>query len=87
FSLLRVCGTSQANFSQLDETNFLHWSMHMKAHPRHKGPIKYITKVLVALSGASSKAVNTKHAETVVELLLRGDRPWKGNRQLQLVKV
>ncbi|KNZ57345.1 hypothetical protein VP01_2182g2 [Puccinia sorghi] len=26
-------------------------------------------------------------APSVVELLLRGDRAWKGNRQLQLVKV
>ncbi|KNZ55782.1 uncharacterized protein VP01_2583g2 [Puccinia sorghi] len=31
---------SKANIPKLDETNFLHWSMRMKAHLRHQGLIK-----------------------------------------------
>ncbi|KNZ43831.1 uncharacterized protein VP01_9820g1, partial [Puccinia sorghi] len=57
--------TSKANIPNLDNTNFLHWSMRMKAHLRHKGLIKYITKVPVTLAGAAANAVNKKHAETV----------------------
>ncbi|KNZ58916.1 uncharacterized protein VP01_1834g5 [Puccinia sorghi] len=57
--------TSKANIPKLDDTNFLHWSMRMKAHLRHKGLIKYIIEVLVALTGAAAKAVNKKHAETL----------------------
>ena len=53
-------GTSKANIPKLDDTNFLHWSMWMKAHLRHKGLIKYITEVPVVLSGASAEAVNKK---------------------------
>ncbi|KNZ56334.1 hypothetical protein VP01_2431g2 [Puccinia sorghi] len=46
---------------KLDETNFLHWSMRMKAHLRHKGLIKYITEVPVTLSGAAADAGKKKN--------------------------
>ncbi|KNZ52596.1 hypothetical protein VP01_3507g4 [Puccinia sorghi] len=58
-------GTSKANIPKLDDTKFLHWLMHMKAHLCHKGLFKYITEVTVALVGAAAKAVNKKHAKTV----------------------
>ncbi|KNZ52894.1 hypothetical protein VP01_3407g1 [Puccinia sorghi] len=60
--------TSKANIPKLDNTKFLHWSMRMKDHLRHKGLIKYITKVPGTLAGAAAYAVNKKHAETIVHL-------------------
>ncbi|KNZ59190.1 hypothetical protein VP01_1788g1 [Puccinia sorghi] len=48
--------TSKANIPKLDDTNFLHWSMRMKAHLRHKGLIKYITEVPAVLAGAAAEA-------------------------------
>ncbi|KNZ50718.1 uncharacterized protein VP01_4275g4 [Puccinia sorghi] len=56
---------SKANIPKLNNVNFLHWSMRMKAHLRHKGLIKYITEAWVALSGAAADVVNKKHAKTV----------------------
>ncbi|KNZ60959.1 hypothetical protein VP01_1476g7 [Puccinia sorghi] len=38
-------GLSKTKIPKLDETNYLHWSMCMKAHLRHKGLIKYIMEV------------------------------------------
>ncbi|KNZ44006.1 uncharacterized protein VP01_9609g1 [Puccinia sorghi] len=58
-------GLSKVNIPKLDDCNFLHWLMCKKAHLRHKGLIKYINKVPVALNGAAADAVNKKHAETV----------------------
>ncbi|KNZ47854.1 uncharacterized protein VP01_6091g1 [Puccinia sorghi] len=57
--------TSKANIPKLDDTNFLHCSMRMKAHLRHKGLIKYITEVPAILNGAAAEAVKKKHAETI----------------------
>ncbi|KNZ61142.1 hypothetical protein VP01_1446g1, partial [Puccinia sorghi] len=37
-------GTSKANIPKLDDTNFLHWSMRMKAHLRHKGLINMLKR-------------------------------------------
>ncbi|KNZ48834.1 uncharacterized protein VP01_5385g1 [Puccinia sorghi] len=56
---------SKSNIPELDNTNFLHWLMQMKAHLQHKGLIKYITEAPVELSGAAADAVNKKHTETV----------------------
>lgn len=39
--------------------------MHMKAHLRHKGFLKYILEVPVPLSEAAAEAVHKKHMETV----------------------
>ncbi|KNZ50325.1 hypothetical protein VP01_448g6 [Puccinia sorghi] len=58
-------GTSKSNIPKLDDTNFLHFSMQIKPHLRHKGLIKYITEVPGVLSGAAAEAVNKNHAETV----------------------
>ncbi|PLW07267.1 hypothetical protein PCANC_26494 [Puccinia coronata f. sp. avenae] len=55
----------QRSISRLDEKNYLHWSMRIKAHLRHKGLLKYILKFPVPLSGAAANAVAKKHAETV----------------------
>ncbi|KNZ63455.1 hypothetical protein VP01_11415g1, partial [Puccinia sorghi] len=57
-------GSSKVNIPKLDDCNFLHWSMRMKAHLRHKGLIKYINEIPVALNGAAANAVNKKHAKT-----------------------
>ncbi|KNZ58806.1 hypothetical protein VP01_185g8 [Puccinia sorghi] len=57
-------GSSKPNIPKLDDTNYLHWSMRMKAHLRHKGLTKYITEAPAALVGAAADAVNKKHAET-----------------------
>ncbi|PLW26249.1 hypothetical protein PCANC_26631 [Puccinia coronata f. sp. avenae] len=56
--------SSKVNIPKLDEKNFLHWLMRIKAHLRHKGLLKYITEPPVPLSGAAAEAVNKKHAET-----------------------
>ncbi|KNZ48081.1 hypothetical protein VP01_5929g2 [Puccinia sorghi] len=53
-------GTSKANIPKLDDTNFLHWSMRMKAHLRHKGLIKYITEAPAILNGAAAEAWKKK---------------------------
>lgn len=55
-------GSSKVNIPKFDDTNYLHWSMCMKAHSCHKGLLKYITKVLVVLAGAAAEAFNKKHA-------------------------
>ncbi|KNZ51680.1 hypothetical protein VP01_3864g3, partial [Puccinia sorghi] len=39
--------TSKANIPKLDDTNFLHWSMQMKADLRHKGLLKNLAKLNV----------------------------------------
>ncbi|KNZ44439.1 uncharacterized protein VP01_9168g1, partial [Puccinia sorghi] len=58
-------GSSKTNIPKLDKTNYLHGSMRMKAHLRHKGLIKYIMEVPAVLAEAAAKAVNRKHTETV----------------------
>ncbi|KNZ54825.1 hypothetical protein VP01_2842g3 [Puccinia sorghi] len=50
-------GSSKTNIPKLDNTNFLHCSMQIKAHLCHKGLIKYITKAPVELSGAAANSV------------------------------
>ncbi|KNZ53352.1 uncharacterized protein VP01_3268g2 [Puccinia sorghi] len=57
--------TSKANIPKLDDTNFLHWLILMKAHLRHKGLLKYVTEVPAVLVGAADETVNKRHAETV----------------------
>ena len=61
---------SKVNIPKLDEKNFLHWSMRIKAHLQHKGLIKYINEPPVPLAGASAKAVTKKRAE-VVDILMK----------------
>ena len=56
---------SKVNIPCLDEKNFLHWLMRIKAHLRHKGLIKYILEPPTALAGAAADAVAKKHAKTV----------------------
>ncbi|KNZ63360.1 uncharacterized protein VP01_11551g1 [Puccinia sorghi] len=58
-------GLSKANIPKLDDSNFLPWSMRMKAHLRHKGLLKYISEVPAILAGAAAEAVNKKHTETI----------------------
>lgn len=57
--------SSKVNIPRLDEKNYLHWSMRIKAHLRHKGLLKYIFEPPVQLAGAAQDAVAKKHAETV----------------------
>ncbi|PLW49320.1 hypothetical protein PCASD_02649 [Puccinia coronata f. sp. avenae] len=57
--------SSKVNIPRLDEKNYLHWSMRIKAHLRHKGLLKYILEFPVPLSGAAANAVAKKHAKTV----------------------
>jgi hypothetical protein len=56
---------SKVNIPKLDKKNFLHWSMQIKVHLRHKGLIKYITKPPVQLAGSAANAVAKKHAKVV----------------------
>ncbi|KNZ54915.1 uncharacterized protein VP01_2818g6 [Puccinia sorghi] len=56
---------AKVHIPRLDEKNFLHWSMRIKAHLRHQGLIKYILEPGVPLSGAAADAVAKKHHETV----------------------
>ncbi|KNZ53853.1 uncharacterized protein VP01_3118g3 [Puccinia sorghi] len=55
----------KVNIPRLDEKNFLHWSMRIKAHLCHPGLLNYILETPVPLLGAAAKAVAKKHAETV----------------------
>jgi hypothetical protein len=55
----------KVNIPRLDEKNFLHWSMRMKAHLRHRGLLKYVLEPAVPLAGAAADAVAKKHNETV----------------------
>jgi hypothetical protein len=56
---------SKVNIPKLDKKNFLHWSMQIKAHLRHKGLIKYINKPPIPLAGAAVNAVAKKRAKLV----------------------
>jgi hypothetical protein len=56
---------SKVNIPKLDEKNFLHWLMRIKAHLRRKGLMKYIVDPPVPLAGAAANAVAKKRAETV----------------------
>ncbi|KNZ46535.1 uncharacterized protein VP01_7196g1 [Puccinia sorghi] len=58
-------GSFKPNIPKLDETNFLHWLMRIKAHLCHKGLTKYILKAPVPLVGAAAEEVNKKLAEKV----------------------
>ena len=55
----------KVNIPRLDEKNFLHWSMRMKAHLRHRGLLKYVLEPPISLGGAATDAVAKKHNETV----------------------
>ena len=57
--------SSKVKIPCLDDKNYLHWSMRIKAHLCHKDVLKYILKPPVPLSGAAANAVAKKHAKTV----------------------
>jgi hypothetical protein len=59
----------KVNIPRLNEKNFLHWSMRMKAHLRHCGLLKYVLGPPVPLGGAAAKAVAKKHNE-IVDILM-----------------
>ncbi|KNZ55427.1 hypothetical protein VP01_2682g3 [Puccinia sorghi] len=50
----------QSQHSQAGRDQLSNLSMRMKAHLRHKGLIKYITKPPVPLSGAAANALSTQ---------------------------
>ena len=55
----------KVNIPRLNEKNFLHWSMRMKAHLRHRGLLKYVLEPPIPLGGAAADAVAKKRNETV----------------------
>lgn len=58
-------GSSTRNIPKLDDRNFAHWSMRIKAHLRHKGLLKHVVDPAALLSGAAAENVSKKQAEAV----------------------
>lgn len=57
--------SSNRNIPKLDDKNFAHWSMRIKAHLRHKGLLKHVTQPAAPLAGAVAETAAKKQAEAV----------------------
>lgn len=57
--------SSTRNIPKLDDKNFAHWSMRIKAHLRHKGLLKYVLQPAAPLTGTVADTAAKKQAEAV----------------------
>ncbi|KNZ45683.1 uncharacterized protein VP01_7912g1, partial [Puccinia sorghi] len=60
----------KANIPKLDKKNFLHWSMRMKAHLRHRGLIKYVLETPSPLSDSTPGGIQEVRQILIMSALI-----------------